>query len=91
MIQVHGDFFTRSVRSFQTLTYEQGNRMKTQLKIEWWKLVETDIDGLNEMVDELTYEEWANTDSLPPMDIRYEPIGVDGDKIVFNVDYSLDD
>jgi chromosome condensin MukBEF complex kleisin-like MukF subunit len=64
--------------------------MKTLLKVEWWKLLETDIDGLNEMVDELTYEEQKNTDSLP-MDIQYEPIGVDGDKIVFKVDYYLDD
>jgi len=64
-------------------------KMKKQitLKLEWWKLLETDIDGLNEMVDELWWEH-----DYPTMvqDIRYTPIGIEDNKIVFQVDFVVE-
>ena len=50
------------------------------LKLEWWKLLETDIDGLNEMVDELCYDEDGMIGN-----IQYTPIGIEDNKIVFQV------
>jgi len=67
-------------------------KMKKQitLKLEWWKLLETDIDGLNEMVDELWWEHDDYDEDGMVQDIRYTPIGIEDNKIVFQVDFVVE-
>lgn len=72
--------------------------MKTQLKVEWWKLIDHDeTSHLSEMVMRHTKRDLLRRDrqdykclqEIPVVnDLQYRPIRVEGENIVFGVEYN---